>query len=335
MAFRPAARPCILHIGFGKTGTSALQGYLSRHPVVDAPQRHRYVAIHGGRVLHGDEMAEAAAAAPAGYVASIPHLWERDDLEDVVGRLAAAVPADCRPILSQEGWGRRGGACREADGLRRLGLRAQVVAWVRPQIEWFNSAWWQVWAWRGDLESPADLLRQWRDGWRPGFMRWRTMLDAWAANPAVDGVTARLYRRDTIADFFALLGAPPPAPDAAAVVNRSLAPVHIRLLRCAPGLRRQHTPQIDWRLQKLLPSPEPSPWMLTPDDMQRIVDGCRADNERLAALLAPEQAEEMRRDPRWWSPEPYLDRPLAQPADLQATPEDLERAVPALLRALA
>lgn len=313
---------CILHIGFGKTGTTALQRYLAARPVVDGPQPHRYFVVdHRGHVLRDADALNREAV-------SDPQLWERDDLDAIARRLVAAVPLGSRPILSQEAWSIRGREWLEADALNRLGLRAHVVAWVRPQIEWFNSGWWEWWAWLHRVNTPAELLKHWGKQ-----MHWRAHLDAWAANPAVDKLTVRLYRRNTVSDFLALLGAPPPAPDASVVVNRSLAPVHIRLLKSMPGLRTPNRPWLDGLLQKLLPSTERAPWVLTPADMQRIVDDCRADNERLAASLAPEQADEMRRDPRWWSITPYLDLPAAQPADLKATRRDWMQAFSALFQA--
>jgi len=326
---------CVLHIGFGKTGSSALQAYCSRYPDLRSAGGHRYLVIDdGGQVLDGETLRARLAGSSRPYLASSPRLWERADLETVGGRLAAAAPAGSLLILSQEGWDRRGRDCLEADGLRRLGLRARVVAYVRPQIEWFNSAWWQWWTWVDELDTPADLLQRWLGGWRPGFMRWSTMLDPWDANPHVDELAVRLYCGNTIPDFLSLVGAPAPASGDDLPVNLSLAPLHIRILKFVPHLRGQHTPQYNWVLQKVLPSAEPAPWALTPDDMQAIVDGCRADNQALLERLAPEDAERMRRDPRWWSIEPYLDRRPATADELQATPQDLGAAIEAMLTAL-
>ena len=325
------AADCVLHIGFGKTGTSALQAHLCRHPELGTPRGHRYVVVNGeGGVLDGDRLRARAAGSPYPYLASTPGLWERGDL-DAIGAGLATVRQRGVPVLSQEDWSRTGGKCRDAWALQRLGVRAHVVAYVRPQIEWFNSGWWQWWTWQDQFDVPADVIATWRSA----FLCWERQLDRWVRNPNVSRLTVRLYRGDTIPDFLRLLGAAGDAPAGDGPVNASLAPLHIRILKSVPGLRGPHTPQVDWLLQKHLPSAEPSPWALGPEVMQAIVDGCRRDNKRLLKLLSQEDADEMRHDARWWSIEPYRGRAVTTADDLRATPDELARAMAALLRALA
>ena len=322
---------CVLHVGFGKTGSSALQAYLCRHPELDTPPRHRYVVVdNDGRLLDGEKLQARAAASVHSYVASTPGLWERPDLE-AIGRDLDAVSRQGVPVLSQEDWGRRGRQCLDAFALQRLRVRAQVVAYVRPQIEWFNSGWWQWWTWQEEFEKPADILAK----WRTRFLYWRRQLDWWARNPCVSRLTVRLYRRNTIADFLQFLGAAGEVQSGEGVVNASLAPLHLKILKSVPHLRGPHTSQFDAVLQRCLPSTEPPPWALEPRVMQSIVEGCRRDNERLIDLLSPQDADEMRRDERWWSIAPYRDRAVTTDDQLQATPAELRRAVEALLRTAA
>ena len=120
---------CILHIGFGKTGTTALQMYLSRHPELGTPQGHRYVVIgNDGRLLHGKQLQAQAAASKYPYM-STPGLWERDDLE-AIGRDLDAISRQGVPVLSQEDWARTGRKCLDLHALQRLGIKAQVIAYV-------------------------------------------------------------------------------------------------------------------------------------------------------------------------------------------------------------
>ena len=87
----PQMVECVLHVGFGKTGSSALQAYLCRHPELNTPPRHRYVVVDDdGRLLDGEQLQARAADSVHSYVASTPGLWERSDLE-AIGRDLDAV----------------------------------------------------------------------------------------------------------------------------------------------------------------------------------------------------------------------------------------------------
>ncbi len=319
---------CVLHIGFGKTGTSALQTHLCRHPELGTPRGHHYVVVDRGAVAAGDQIRATSTSFPH-YVASEPDLWGRADLE-AVGRKLEAVGRRGVPVLSQEDWSRTGRRWVEKRALKRMGVSAHVVAYVRPQVEWFNSGWWQWWTWEKQFDTPADVLEKWRNG---RFLWWRRRLDYWRAGcPGVSRLSVRLYRRNTIPDFLRLMGADGPVPAGDNMVNLSLAPQHIRILKSLPHLRGPHDSHIDSVLQQYLPSAESAPWALDPQIMQAIVDGCRKDNERLMELLSPEDAEGMRRDSRWWSIEPYRDRAVVPADKLRATSADLDRAMEGLRR---
>ena len=144
----------------------------------------------------------------------------------------------------------------------------------------------------------------------------------------------RLHKGNAISDFLGVLGATEVVDSSEPKVNRSLSPLHIKILKSLPGLRKPHTPVFDTIVQRCFPSTERSPWILTNENMQFIVDLCRQDNERLMELLSPEDAQEMKRDQRWWSIEPYRNRPPVTEEDFTMTPDELRSALENVLRAL-
>ena len=100
--------PCVLHIGLPKTGSSALQAYLRRHPKLGTPRRHRYVVIDGaGGVFDAEHSRARGASRPHQYLASTSHLWKREDLEEI-GKRLGTLGTHGVLVLSQEDWARRG-----------------------------------------------------------------------------------------------------------------------------------------------------------------------------------------------------------------------------------
>ena len=321
---------CVFHIGFGKTGTSSLQGYLGRNPQLPALQKHQYITINKeGFVACGEIVKKQAMSSPFGYITSAPQLWSVPNLE-AVGRRLKQIAQNRVLVLSQEDWARNGRQILETETLQKLGCRVHVIAYVRPQIEWFNSGWWQWWTWDDKFETPSDVLNT----WGLGFMQWRANLDWWLKNPALERMTVRLHKGDTIADFLRVLGATQHPDKVDLPLNPSLAPLHIKLLKLAQGLRKPHTSQIDRVVQKFFPSSGQTPWGVNPEDMQRIVDGCREDNQRLMEILEPEQAIEMKADSRWWSLDPYAHHQLVTEDDLELSRIELSKFATSALKYL-
>ena len=324
---------CILHVGAGKCGSSSLQACLSRTPLIRGRDgRHAYCAIGPeGQVLSGRALTRAALRSPFGFVASTDFRSHRD----MPGSFLAAAPAlrrilwtGRRPILSCEGWNFRGPEFARHDLLRRMGLRARVVLFVRPPLDWLNSAWWQWPAWS----------RTHVDDWvgKNLFMvDWARQIEEWQAVPGVQRVDVHLATRDVVSCFYRLLGAP--APDSVRV-NGSVPAAVLRFLqRNRQEFRPDpHSSQIEFVLSRRVDfgALDPAPWIL-PRPLQASVLAAMAPSvARLATHLDPAEADELHADPRWHSAEAYADRPV-EPV---GPPEDAggqDALIAALIRAIA
>jgi len=145
----------ILHVGAPKCGSTALQSALSATPdLTDAGGTSlRYTAWRqiGGRgtALYGRELSLMARASAYGYL-SWPNFGPQTPVDAVFASLdrvrRKGLEAGHLPIASCEGWISR--AALFAPVLARWGHPpVDVVAFVRPVIEWNNSAFWQWGIW--------------------------------------------------------------------------------------------------------------------------------------------------------------------------------------------
>jgi hypothetical protein len=315
-----------------KCGSSALQTYLSRPEFSEAcAGRCLYAAVRGnGTVLWGEKLAANAAASPFSYCSSHPgkvissfSARERETVRSVL--LEFAKRCDTL-IFSNEGWGARAGHFADDCLFAGAGFEVSVLAYVRPQVEWMNSAWWQWGAW---AEAP---LGRWVKNSRPNA-RWHDILQQWTAKPWVKQVQARLLDGDIVQDFMHYLGyEAPPQPHA----NRSLPGTVLRLFQRHRQLRPgPHDSAIEFVLARHLElDNQKNPWVLRPALVEQLLAFYRRDNEQLAHFLPADQSRKMLDDPRWWQPASYSQRPLAKPAVERLNAEELERLAVSALAAI-
>ena len=291
-------RRIILHVGFSKTGSSALQAFLCRHPVLAGREaQYRYYTVRNGQALTGKPLARKARWHPLGYLAT----------EGSVAEAALAVSGQAEegsiPILSQESWGHKTHELTELDAvLQSQGCKADVIAFIRPQTDWFQSAWWQWYAWEKPALSPAAV---WRQLVTSGYADWASRLEAFAGLSSIGKVTLRLFDpgKGIAASFLEALGVEPDAGnyDLSVRSNPSLAPAHIRLYRMLPGLRQPHRGTLDGVVTRLIPSGGKAPSVVTPELARSIREDMAPCNQKLLTWLSSEEAEIMKADPRWWS----------------------------------
>jgi hypothetical protein len=283
----------ILHIGFGKTGTSSIQRYLCEHDL-NGTNIVYSVLNEQGEIFVGETLRALARRGVLGYVSSTPLSASGDP----VRAIKAMREQGNIPLFSQEDWS------RTAEPLTYLhDVKLKVIAYVRPQVDWFNAAWWQWWRWEDLFASPADVLNLWNSY----FLQWAAQLDVWKRSQLVSECTVRLHtQEDVVPDFLSILGCTDIKPTER--LNQSLSPTILKLYESVPAIRRANPPEMDALLSSVIEDRRKAPWVICHDLSQRIVDATVDNNFALREYLSSDQRKSMDADQRWWSAEAYADR---------------------------
>ncbi|MDZ4393504.1 hypothetical protein [Cypionkella sp.] len=329
---------CILHIGAPKCGSSALQAALTAAPDHrdSSGQRYRYVGTGTveGQIypLYGGVVRRLGRSSEFGYscwpnlrASNLPQSGTADPVWAALQRVMQnATRQDHVPILSNEGW--IGAAAAFGQGfLAKPGRRAEVVAFVRPPLDWVNAAYWQWGVWTG---------YGFRDWLRLSKMRYALggQLAQWAG---LDAVTLHVggMGQDVVAGFGQRFGLDLASGQA---VNSAAAPAFIGLqLRHRKFRRDGHDSAVEFVLQRWCGRyTARKPWAIAPEDIAAVQAESAADVAALLAVCAPGDAQALLQDPRWLSAEPYhRSTPLSAQLEDREGLAELHHALLAGLRA--
>lgn len=315
----------ILHIGAGKCGSSALQQALALSDITrQSGGRVAYAVIsakHG--VLHGDKLRKIASRSLRGLLSSVnpktmaglgPAFMERI----ATGIEAPLAAADC-VILSCEGWLQHAGRLSQLGFFDALGARFSAFVAVRPQVGWMNSGWWQWGAWTG--QDPE----RWIAGQIPR-VQWHRAISDWQALAGCAGVDAIVLPQDIRQAFADLYGFRFETAEEAGAINAGLPAEVLRLYQRQRVLRPgPDDSAMDFVLARHGLGTAATPWVLEPDQIAAIIEGCRADNDRLLQALPPAQAERMAAERAWWDPAAFAGRQVEPAGPTPPDPAQLDR----------
>lgn len=320
----------VLHVGMPKCGSSALQTALSARPDLPGDPAARYAVLHAsGNVFSGAQMAGRVAGAASGYSVSA-RAAQLDELGSIqFARIALQLEQlsrDARLVLSNEGWGNEYAAFSRERYLERLGITAEVVLYVRPQVGWCNSAWWQWGAWN-EPQFNRWLRRQIER------IQWGEVAAQWSRVPGVSHVRVRLLPQNIVADFCQTIGV---APVAEVKANASLPGAVLRLFQRHKQLRGgPHDSAIEFAIGRHLRlADSPTPWVLRGEHVALVLDSCRQGNLALLEYLDEPQREQMRLDAAWWEADHYSSRKIESWRPLPPDPLESDRLAAAALQAL-
>jgi len=301
-----------LHIGFGKCGSSALQHHLSMNPLLQSGKRRiEYAAMtHRGHLIRRERLVLEAKARPSAYTSSTPSVQQFVDSPHAAASVNRLLDNDTSVILSHESWAHQLESFRRGKFLPAIRGPVVVLAYVRPQVDWLNSAWWQWFYWRKESQTPEAFFRA------RGLENadWSQTLENWGNLPNVERVVPRLLGPDIATDFSNCLGLEASSGrECSRESNVTLTLPMLAVIARIPGLRGAKDSAVDFILQRAASLPGKKPWAISPALAVEIVNAMRPSNEKLLSMLDTNSAETMRSDVRWWSGAAYADRKIDDP----------------------
>jgi len=259
----------------------------------------------------------------AGLLAALPEPRIRE-LSDELRLISGGAD---RILLSNEGWINERRIFEQSGLLGRLGLNVTVVAYVRPPVEWLNSAWWQWGAWSG---IPLD---EWL-GHHLAKVRWYELISSWIGQANVEKVIVRLLTSDVVNDFCDVIQVPR-LPSTRS--NRGLPGTVLRLYQRHRELRPSpHDSAGDFVFAKHLGHlpDDPTPWVMGPYRIRRVLEATAESNKRLLELLDDDARKSMESDARWWDEVAYAEKKKSSEGQIELTTRQLEKIAVAALSSI-
>lgn len=325
----------ILHVGAPKCGSSALQSALTRSPDLQdgAKRDFRYVATRyrpglsakGPILCYGAAVQRDGIRSRFGFVSfpDLPNIAPRVMQHAIEKIINHGLDRGHIPIISNEGWITRHAAFAEI--LETLGHPpVDVVAFLRPPLEWLNASFWQWGVWS------TPNLTTWVDRSAMTYS-FGLDLEAWSRIPNVR-MKVGTSKPDIVNHFATLYDV---RLEAGPTRNISSPPALIGfLLRNRRFRPHAHEPQVEFIFQRWCPNAGGrSPWAVSAADVHRFRPTVALNIAALRRVLPPKDCDRLFADPRWLQETCFHEElwagmtPLDTPGDLPPLLDNLEQGV--------
>jgi hypothetical protein len=303
----------ILHIGADKCGSSSIQAFLSRHhSLKTGPTRSQlnYACISKNGLKTDTRIEKNLKRSISGYLnslstsklAQIPPQRQQS-----IQKAVAATPGDL--IFSCEGWLRTLQQPKGFDAILELvappssNRDVELIAFVRPPVKWVNSAWWQwgVWGQESDFESWLETAI--------GAVQWFKYLNQAKIFPKVSRLTVEPVYQDVVRQLIDILCIQD-IDNLTLPTNQSLPAEALQLF----SQHRKHRPNahssfndflIGHTIAANINQYSPTPWVLSRDHINRILEATYDSNCHLLKLMDETNRRRVQEDPHWWSEDAY------------------------------
>lgn len=282
-------------------------------------------------MLSGEQLTKLSLESPFGYIAS--HNADAvakvlsENQEEIQSFFYEKLSSGTSLLLSNEGWVNSANLFEKTSFFGNLGFPVEILLYVRPTVEWVNSAWWQWGAW-------ANVpFQRWLDKAVRQAL-WIKKIQSWERVPSISKVNVRLSGQDIVHDFCTFLNL---NTMERVVSNSGLPGSVLRLFQRFPALRPgPHDSKIDFILSKYLKiENDKTPWVLNENMVKRIMKDTRDSNNQILPYMEEDQAEIVKNDPRWIDEEFYSEK-LVEPAFLnhELHPAKLEELTHQLIKVI-
>jgi hypothetical protein len=293
----------ILHIGFGKTGSSTIQTFLSQQPELLGKSNYEYCVVKDdGSVIGSEEIRQTSLKNAFGYLSSAIAIHGAEfQVDRMRSGLQSILDRGLVPIMSQEFWADDKKSFQASNILRKLGFEFEVIAYVRPQVDYLNSGWWQWWYWERKYPSVLALALAYGD-----YFSWYKALSIWKNLESVSKLRVRLHSTDVLADFLSVLGVSSEGLEAKNLrANVALSLSLAKLYEAIPSLRQIHYSVNDNILSPIILDDKKVPWVIDMSDTKKLIEMYRSGNEALLELVDNDVVSLMSNDQKWWHSDAY------------------------------